>query len=193
MKYFTLLFIIFINLLNTSFARDVENQGSQDIGIATVWAIGQVSEGAYIKTGLYAGRMYNSTITFGEIEAAWRFTRQFSFGLNLRPAFTTIKTIDSKVVLVGFLFGYRNNLPNGFPYAIELNTGTIDIVSKFEGRWFIETGFRLIKRNWRVKRTKLSWTGGLSYRYVLNNMQSDNIATNLSGLGINVALGFGKY
>lgn len=171
----------------------IESGQKPDIARATVWAIGQVSEGGYLKTGIYSTAMDKSYPLFAELEGGWWITKHFSLGLNLKPGITQVKSLNSHVVLVGLILGYRNSLSNGIPFVIDFNTGSLDVRSPSSSRWYYEPSFKLLRRDLFHTRHKINGVLSFSYRFIQKNTSNDQLAEKLAGPGITLSLTAGSY
>ena len=108
--------------------EDLEDKQSQDMGIASVWAVGQFAQGGYLKLGLDGTGINNQTHGLWSLEAAWRFTEHFKFGANLRSSFAKVNSFDDRAVLVALLFGWHTQQHTLGRYAAEIKLGTINIL-----------------------------------------------------------------
>lgn len=176
----------------TVFAIEADNTKS-DVALATVWAVGKFTQGAYVKSGIYASPVYNDFNSFGEFEGGWRFTRHFGFGGNLRAGLMENVELDSNIIMFSLVAAWREKLPSGRPFNIDIKVGSMDLTRGEESYLFVEPGIHFLHRAGKFGRNKMTWSLGLSYRHVENESVTISGKNSLDSLGINLDLVFGRY
>lgn len=191
MKILILIVILLIPVITLA-NQNAEPESNHDLGLASIWAMGKLTQGGYIKTD--AGLInYHSDINGTlAIHGGWRFTNHIKFGFALGGTLSAIKQIGASLITIGPTFGYSGLNKSIGRYSVDLSMGAAYADDTDSGVFF-EPGFYLIHRVNGVSQRRLMWSSGISYRAYKNSAINSPIDQDLNSINLKLGLVFGTY
>jgi len=182
-------------LPSLSFAnKNVENEESADIGLASIWAIGKLSHGGFIKADAGLISYDNDLNSMWSIHGGWRFSKHIKLGFSLAATLEQVDKVGDKLIAVGPTLGYTNFNRSIGRYSVDLSLGAAyAYTGESGGTAFIEPGFYLINRFARISPRKIQWTGGISYRKFENIDASISGNNDMNSINLKFGLLYGAY
>jgi len=190
--YYLFAMLVFVNV-TVDANEGIETNSTDDIALASVWAVSQVSAGAYGKLGGAASRVLNDESLLWEMEGAWMFNSHIAFGANLRGSFNEIGAINDRIVSFGVLFSWHNYFKPLGTYSLDFKVGAITPFSTDNQNLMIEPGIVIANRNRFFLKKHSKWYYGLSYRWVEDNDVAVFGSDSESSVNLNFGLLFGKF
>ena len=170
---------------------ETDEEANRGIGWATIWAIGKATDGGYLKLGMSSSYVDQEFPYAGELEGGWRIKEKFLFGMNLQPGFKKVTSLDSALVQVGFIFGYRHYMLSTVPGVFDLKIGSLDVTRTGTSYWFVQPGIHLTQTAMVVKGSRLMWSLGIGYRFVEKTSLGSDVSLNAATVNLDLAMG--KY
>jgi len=186
----TLLFFSSLSFANST----SEDENNVDIGLASVWAIGELSHGGFIKADASLISYDNDLNGMWSIHGGWRFSKHIKLGFSLAATLEHVDKVGDKVVAVGPTIGYTSFNRNVGRYSVDVSLGAAyAYAGESGGTAFIEPGFYLINRFARISPRKIQWTAGVSYRKFENIDASISGNNDINSINLKFGLLYGSY
>jgi len=187
--------ILIISLLfpMSTLANDnLESNSSQDIGLATLWAMGELTMGGYVKADTGAIIYNNELNSLLGIQGGWRFTKHLKLGFAVNGTLNDVEPLKANLITLGPTLGYSSFNKVIGRYSIDLTVGPA-YYGDSEGIFFVEPGLYLVNYLTRFPPGRITWSTGISYKAFENTTNNKFHNGNLNSLNFKLGLAFGSY
>jgi len=182
-------FVLMFSLSHNSSANEsIEKESTNDIGLASIWLMSEITQGGYLKPSTGLSVFDGDPNMMWEIEGGWRFTNWFKLGFSLESSISDIDRINDPAILIGFVAGVSGRNPSIGNFSLDLNFGQFEMENS-NNKYFVEPGFHVKKRLYK----KIYWTSGITYRYVENETLTPFGKNSLNSFSLKLGLTGSKY
>lgn len=163
-----------------------EKTGAEDLGLATVWGIGQVTQGGYLLPGIEAAMIDKDINFLLNLEGGWRFTSFLKLGFYLGGTINKISTQSSRGTYVGPVIAFdgdRIKLPT---VNFKLTCGALYLNDTDHNSVFCAPAIETISRKSILSGKPILWASHLTVRIT---DQTESSSLNSLSMGVGIALG----